>query len=302
MEMLERMRFAREERNLDLTALGQRTRVPVHLLEAIECGRLDALPRGVYARAVIRAYASAVGIEPNRAVTELAPLLPPIEDPLDGIARVRGFSRPQSCAAARHSENDAGIVTPESACAPPGPSAALQAVHRMVGAARERLRIRTSWHPGWGTRPIAVEGLPDTRMLARRAGATLIDAVLLTAVNLVLVILTARTAATPVSGLLEFALPAMLMLWVLIAGLYFLLLGGVAGATVGSRLMHVAEAEHGRARLNGAAMCHRGWRAASREMSIVVDVLVPILLGRPSGDTPSGPRSQTPWEGRAAVR
>ena len=72
MEILEQMRQAREELGLDLHALEHRTRVRLHLLEAVEQGRFEDLPRGVYARAVVRAYATAVGMDPNRVVTAVA--------------------------------------------------------------------------------------------------------------------------------------------------------------------------------------------------------------------------------------
>lgn len=93
MQILERLRLAREEHGLDIDALARRTRLRTHLLEAVEQGRWDDLPRGVYARAVVRAYAEAVGMDPHRVVTEVASLLPAAEDPLDGMARVRGFER-----------------------------------------------------------------------------------------------------------------------------------------------------------------------------------------------------------------
>ena len=62
-------------------------------LDAIERGSFDSLPSGLYGRHAVRAYASAVGIDPGRALEEVAALLPQPEDPLDGLARVRGLPR-----------------------------------------------------------------------------------------------------------------------------------------------------------------------------------------------------------------
>ena len=59
-------------------------------------GRFAELPGGLYARGYVRAYAVAVGLDPDRAVDELSPQLPIAEDPIPrmlAIAR-RYASRP----------------------------------------------------------------------------------------------------------------------------------------------------------------------------------------------------------------
>jgi uncharacterized RDD family membrane protein YckC len=95
-ETYERLRHARKARQLDLKVLEERTRVPLHQLRSLESGRFEDLPSGVYARGVVRSYAAAVGLDPEEMLTELAPMLPTVEDPLDGLARVRGFARSPS--------------------------------------------------------------------------------------------------------------------------------------------------------------------------------------------------------------
>lgn len=273
MEMLELMRRGREERRLDLLALEQRTRVRSHLLSAVEDGRFDELPRGVYARAVVRAYASAVGIDPNRAVTALSPYLPEAEDALDGIARVRGFERRTEPAAARPAQDTPAALEP--------------AAHVPLAAAEPRA-------------PHRKHALQDASYLARQAAAA-IDGLVLGCIGFVLLALTARTAGVSIPALLQFATPALLMLFVLIAGLYFLLLGGILGTTAGTHLMHLA-----RTAAPAAGGVHAVWRRASgvaaRELSILVDVLLVILSARTAGGTPEGPRSETPWEDRAPAR
>jgi hypothetical protein len=112
MHAIERLRQARQARGMDLPALAKRTRLRVHLFEAVDHGRWDDLPRGVYARAVIRAYAEAVGLDPNAVVTEVAPLLPRAEDPLDGMARVRGFERRPPASSAADADPPAGPAQP----------------------------------------------------------------------------------------------------------------------------------------------------------------------------------------------
>lgn len=286
--MLEQLRQARIDLGLDLNALEQRTRVRVHLLSAVEDGRFDELPRGVYARAVVRAYASAVGIDPHRAVTAVAAFLPALEDPLDGIARVRGFDRHREAAAAPEHEPGAQIpgephVAPDSAVAGDSIVTAAPAVPRRT--------------PHVARDPRAARG---TSHVARQTAA-LIDGLVLAGFGLVLLLLTARTAGVPIAALLDFAAPALLMLFGLVVGLYFLLLGGVMGSTVGIHVMHLAGGGvMAPGRVQGVS--RRAWQVAVRELSILVDVLLPIVEARAPGGRPGAPRSETPWEDRAPAR
>ena len=63
-------------------------------LELIEQDRFEDLPTGLYGRAAVRAYATAVGIPGDEVLTEVMPRLRTPEDPLDGLARVRGLGSP----------------------------------------------------------------------------------------------------------------------------------------------------------------------------------------------------------------
>ena len=261
--MLEQLRCAREALGLDLVALEQRTRVRVHLLAAVENGRFDELPRGVYARAVVRAYASAVGIDPNRAVTAVATLLPVLEDPIDGIARVRGFSRPSAHPVA---------PAPDVADAPPtvpGPASVWPAI-------------------------------PSPLVVARSAAAA-IDGAVLASIGLTLLVLTAGVAGVSIDALLTFAAPALVTLFALIAGMYFLLLGGILGTTVGTHVMRLTRASLA-APVSVRVMSQRAGEVATRELSILVDVLLPLLEARAPGGRPGAGRSETRWEDRAPAR
>jgi len=51
------LRSYRERARLDLEALAAVVKVPVRRLEALEAGRLDALPEPVYVRAMVLVYA-----------------------------------------------------------------------------------------------------------------------------------------------------------------------------------------------------------------------------------------------------
>jgi len=56
------LREAREKRGLSIQALARQTRVPEHLLQAIEANALEALPPEIYVRGFIRAVSKEVGI------------------------------------------------------------------------------------------------------------------------------------------------------------------------------------------------------------------------------------------------
>jgi hypothetical protein len=65
-------------------------------LRAIEDGRFDELPRGIYARSTIRLYAAALGLDPAEVLSACEPLLPALEEPIGAMGRLRGLrpSRP----------------------------------------------------------------------------------------------------------------------------------------------------------------------------------------------------------------
>ena len=67
----ETLREARQRRGLTVQQLSDETTIPVPHLEALEAGAIEALPRAMYRRAEVRAYAEAVGIDPDVALTQL---------------------------------------------------------------------------------------------------------------------------------------------------------------------------------------------------------------------------------------
>ncbi len=86
----ERLRLARSAAGEDLSGLAERTGLRVHHLRAIEDGRFADLPRGIYARSTIRAFATAYGLDPFEVLSECEALLPPLDDPIDAMARAHG--------------------------------------------------------------------------------------------------------------------------------------------------------------------------------------------------------------------
>lgn len=226
LQIHERLRQARHARGFELSELARRTRLGVHLFDALEQGQYQALPRGLYARAVIRSYAEAVGLDADAVVAEVVSLLPEVEDPLDGLARVRGL---------------------------------------------ERQPKRTV---------VTADPVPELSSLtAREALATAIDSGLLASIDLSLLGASAWACGVTVERLLEVAAPAMLMMFALIAGLYFLLLAGVAGETPGSRIAGTA-GRPSSSRVDAATACSRAWRCALRESSILVELLAATERGQ----------------------
>jgi transcriptional regulator with XRE-family HTH domain len=89
----DRLSGARERKGWTQEALARRIGVREPVLALIEQGAFGELPTGLYGRYAVRAYASAVGLDPVEVLEAVAPLLRTAEDPLDGLARVRGFGR-----------------------------------------------------------------------------------------------------------------------------------------------------------------------------------------------------------------
>jgi cytoskeleton protein RodZ len=57
------LRRARETRRLSVDDIADRTKIAPHILEAIDSDALDHVPKGVFARGYLRAYAREVGVD-----------------------------------------------------------------------------------------------------------------------------------------------------------------------------------------------------------------------------------------------
>ena len=88
-----RLRLARERRGLSLATIARQWGVREYNLELIERNRFEDLPTGLYGRTAVRSYAMAVGVPADEALAEVGDRLRTPEDPLDGLARVRGLTR-----------------------------------------------------------------------------------------------------------------------------------------------------------------------------------------------------------------
>jgi len=87
-----RLRTARERKGIGLDAIAQSTKINASLFEALEQGDTSRWPSGIFRRAFIRAYANAVGLEPEATVKEFQQLFPDPFDQQPASALERGES------------------------------------------------------------------------------------------------------------------------------------------------------------------------------------------------------------------
>ena len=230
----EQMRQAREAKGMSLSALENKVGVRVAVLVSIERGAFGELPAGLYGRHAVRAYATAVGFDADAVLAEVGQCLPRPEDPLDGLARVRGFVR----------RSRQAVVDEDTVACPPA---------------------RPEPEPD----PEPVASTPDWRPFA----ASAIDGAVLTALVLALAQLTAVAAGMPISDLIAVAFPAWAFMAALISAIYFVLLGGVRNATLGVTAVGAPTEDRRAEALDATSAIRRGLKCALRESSIVVEWL-----------------------------
>jgi len=80
-----RLRQQRERRQITLPAIAEQTKIKLSLLEALERDDVSHWPAGIFRRAFIRAYAHAIGLEPDVVVREFLEIHP---DPIEVVATV----------------------------------------------------------------------------------------------------------------------------------------------------------------------------------------------------------------------
>lgn len=75
-----RLRLQRERQRISLASIAEQTKIRLPLLEALERGDASNWPRGIFGRSYIRAYARAVGLDPDATVREFIECHPePVE-------------------------------------------------------------------------------------------------------------------------------------------------------------------------------------------------------------------------------
>jgi Helix-turn-helix domain len=80
MSLCVRLRNERERRQILLSSISANTKINVSLFEALERGDVSRWPSGIFRRSFIRAYAAAIGLDPDAVTREFLVQFP---DPLD---------------------------------------------------------------------------------------------------------------------------------------------------------------------------------------------------------------------------
>src|SRR4051812_34787251 len=75
-----RLRLRREEQGIALAVIAQDLKIKSSLLEAVERDDVSHWPSGIYRRAFIRAYAQAIGLNPDVVLREFLELYPGAEE------------------------------------------------------------------------------------------------------------------------------------------------------------------------------------------------------------------------------
>ena len=71
-----RLRRRREEQQIALATIAERTKIKQSLLEALERDDISHWPTGIFRRAFIRAYALGIGLDPDVVVREFFEVFP----------------------------------------------------------------------------------------------------------------------------------------------------------------------------------------------------------------------------------
>src|SRR4249919_931411 len=71
-----RLREQRERQQIALSTIAEQTKIKVSLLEALERDDVSHWPSGIFRRAFVRAYAHAIGLEPDVVLRDFLELYP----------------------------------------------------------------------------------------------------------------------------------------------------------------------------------------------------------------------------------
>ena len=124
--LCERLRRERERRQIALSSISANTKISTALFESLERGDVSRWPSGIYRRSFIRAYANAIGLDPDATAREFLEQFPdPLEPPAaaEASAAAPVMVPPAPPAAAP--------VAPVAAVAPVAPKAIPAAVVRV---------------------------------------------------------------------------------------------------------------------------------------------------------------------------
>lgn len=107
-----RLRQERERRKISIASIAEDTKILGALLEGLESGDVSRWPTGLYRRSFIRAYATAIGLNPELIVKEFMENFPEPEESASPAAAISTPGTPATAAPrtapARQTPADAG--------------------------------------------------------------------------------------------------------------------------------------------------------------------------------------------------
>src|SRR5262245_36653418 len=86
-----RLRAHRERQQISLAAISATTKIKPSLLDELERGNVSHWPEGIFRRAYLRSYATAIGLDPEATLREFRQLYP---DPAEIAERERELATP----------------------------------------------------------------------------------------------------------------------------------------------------------------------------------------------------------------
>lgn len=250
---LRRIRMAKGQ---SLTEISRRTRIGVGYLRKIEEGDWRGLPPGFYARAFVRAYAEAVGVDADVVLGTLADELP--------SAQAAGAPYPgTSHHGAAHAAESAELI-------PDARMFLLKQILERHNALVNRQRAAPALAFG-----------PSERG-SRRLMAASIDGLMLASLYAGVLASTAWSCGMTIGELVIESGVAVFTVLALITLLYVIMMGGIAGRTIGAMLLDVPLSDRPSAPLDLAAIGRRSVRFLRADISTAADVvsLVAPLLSR----------------------
>lgn len=233
------LRQARIARGLSLTEVSARTRIGIGYLRKIEAGDLRGLPSGFYTRAFVRAYVEAIGENPAAVMAALADELPPPAQADTVFGTVDGQ---------------------ENGAADPGPPVADER-SRALQALLDR-------YEGEEKDPSRAPRVP------RRLLASSLDGALLASIYLVVIVVTAAYCGVSVPELMRIAGVAVCTVLALITLLYILLMGGIAGRTIGAMVLDVPLVARSPVPLDLGAIARRMVACVRADVSAAAEIRV----------------------------
>jgi transcriptional regulator with XRE-family HTH domain len=257
------LRKTRMAQGLSLTEISRRTRIGVTHLRRIEEGDFKSLPPGFYARAFVRAYAEAIGVDADIVLGTLADQLP--------AAQSASSPHPSHPAHPSHQ-----ATLPWADAADLIPNARMQVLKQLLERHNE---IVANAEPASVSNVLLV---PITARGPRRFLAASFDGLLLASIYLLVIGATAVFCGVGIRELLRVAGFAVFMVLALITMLYVMMMGGIAGRTIGAMLLDVPLLERSRSPLGLGAIARRSVDCVRADVAAAADVvtLIPALLGR----------------------